>query len=263
MTRPSFFCVALRQGGHVHSLPVARHRPGASADRRVDRREGRFARLVAGVGLFDAHAQVVPGRLAGDRIGIRPAHAVAAARGSSSLIRWLSRKPFVASGASGDSAQAPLRLPMAFQVQTVWPLTASMRATGTLIRPWCEVSQTQSPSLQPVLVADRRREHRAGCWPWICRSQAFCEPQAWYIAAGRWVMACSGKPSDQLAFEGRIPDRQRIEAFGDALAQMVGRLLLAEALRRRAGTCAAAPDRAGRRNGVGASKKPMPTAQSW
>ncbi len=45
---------------------------------------------------------------------------------------------------------APLRLPMAFQVQTVLELTASMRTIGTLMRPWCDVSQTQSPSTRPI-----------------------------------------------------------------------------------------------------------------
>jgi hypothetical protein len=48
--------------------------------------------------------------------------------------------------------------------------------------------------------------------PWIWRSQAFCEPQEWYIAIGRWVIACSGKPLVvRLALERRIPERQRVE----------------------------------------------------
>src|SRR5690606_4364877 len=55
--------------------------------------------------------------------------------GRSSEIRWLRRKPLVASGASGDRAQAPLRLPMAFQVQTVLALSAAIWATGTVISP--------------------------------------------------------------------------------------------------------------------------------
>ena len=45
--------------------------------------------------------------------------------GSSSLIRWLSRKPWRDSLASGVRRQAPGALPMAFQVQTVPGSTAS------------------------------------------------------------------------------------------------------------------------------------------
>ena len=47
-------------------------------------------------------------------------------KGSSSLIRWLSRKPLRASSAPGASCQAPSALPMAFQVHTVPGSTASL-----------------------------------------------------------------------------------------------------------------------------------------
>ena len=53
--------------------------------------------------------------------------------GRVSGMRWFSRKPRVASGASGASDQAPGRLPMAFHVQTVSGFSASIRATGTSI----------------------------------------------------------------------------------------------------------------------------------
>jgi len=46
--------------------------------------------------------------------------------GSSSEIRWFSRKPLRASSAPGASCQAPSALPMAFQVQTVPGSTASL-----------------------------------------------------------------------------------------------------------------------------------------
>ena len=46
--------------------------------------------------------------------------------GSSSEIRWFSRKPLRASSAPGASCQAPSALPIAFQVQTVPGSTASL-----------------------------------------------------------------------------------------------------------------------------------------
>ena len=69
--------------------------------------------------------------------------------GRRSGIRWLSRKPRVASGAAGSRAQAPGRLPMAFQVQTVAGFCASISATGTVMRPWGETTSAQSPSSKP------------------------------------------------------------------------------------------------------------------
>jgi hypothetical protein len=48
------------------------------------------------------------------------------AQGSSSLIRWLSRKPLRASSAPGASCQAPSALPIAFHVHTVPGSTASL-----------------------------------------------------------------------------------------------------------------------------------------
>jgi len=54
--------------------------------------------------------------------------------------------------------------------------------------------------IDPVLVGDaeRRRRPPIDVQPvlaMIWRSQAFCEPQEWYIAIGRWVIACKGKAS--------------------------------------------------------------------
>ena len=69
--------------------------------------------------------------------------------GRRSGIRWLSRKPRVASGEAGSSAQAPGRLPMAFQVQTVAAFCASMRATGTVMRACGETTSAQSPASKP------------------------------------------------------------------------------------------------------------------
>jgi hypothetical protein len=48
------------------------------------------------------------------------------ANGSSSEIRWLSRKPLRDSSAPGASCQAPSALPIAFQVHTVPGSTASL-----------------------------------------------------------------------------------------------------------------------------------------
>ena len=52
--------------------------------------------------------------------------ALAVRGGSSSVIRWFSRKPFLASSAPGASCQAPSALPIAFQVHTVPGSTASL-----------------------------------------------------------------------------------------------------------------------------------------
>ncbi len=84
--------------------------------------------------------------------------------GSNSWIRWFSRKPFFASGASGSSCQAPLRLPMAFQVQMVRSLTPAITDTGTRMRPWCDVTQIQSPSDRSCSLASAS-ETNIGLWP--------------------------------------------------------------------------------------------------
>ena len=52
--------------------------------------------------------------------------------GKSSCIRWLSKNPFVASGAFLSNAQVPLRFPIAFHVQTVRSFRAAISATVTL-----------------------------------------------------------------------------------------------------------------------------------
>ena len=59
--------------------------------------------------------------------------------GNNSWIRWLSKKPFVASEASLSKAHAPLRLPIAFHVQTV--LGALLDADALLLpdRTWTEL----------------------------------------------------------------------------------------------------------------------------
>ena len=54
---------------------------------------------------------------------LRPSPSV---KGSSSLMRWLSRKPLRDSSAPGASCQAPDALPIAFQVHTVPGSTASL-----------------------------------------------------------------------------------------------------------------------------------------
>ena len=69
--------------------------------------------------------------------------------GNSSEMRWFNRNPVVASGASASKAQAPLRLPMAFQVQTVFSFSAAICATGTTMVPAREETRAQSPSANP------------------------------------------------------------------------------------------------------------------
>jgi len=34
----------------------------------------------------------------------------------------------------------------------------------------------------------------------ICRSQAFCDPQAWYMKGGRWVIADNGNFARSFGF---------------------------------------------------------------
>ena len=70
-------------------------------------------------------------------------------RGSSSLIRWLSRKPRRASFASGARFHAPAALPMAFQVHTVPGSTASVWRAMQRTRPQGDSTQIQSPSSIP------------------------------------------------------------------------------------------------------------------
>ena len=62
----------------------------------------------------------------------------------------------MASDAPGSRFQAPARLPMAFQVQTVSLLTPSICFAWTLIRPLWLVTQTQSSSAIPSSLAFSR-----------------------------------------------------------------------------------------------------------
>jgi hypothetical protein len=73
----------------------------------------------------------------------------AAPDGSSSEIRWLSKKPFCDSLASGVRFQAPAALPIAFQVHTVPGSTASEWRAMHLTLPHCDSTQIQSPSSMP------------------------------------------------------------------------------------------------------------------
>ena len=52
--------------------------------------------------------------------------------------------------------QAPARLPMAFQVQTVCGLTPSIRLICALTRPWGLSIQTQSSSARPSALGHAR-----------------------------------------------------------------------------------------------------------
>ena len=70
--------------------------------------------------------------------------------GSHSEMTWFSRKPCVASGLSVVRPQAPARLPMAFQVQTVSGFTPSISRSWHLSRPARLSTQTQSSSPSPI-----------------------------------------------------------------------------------------------------------------
>src|SRR3546814_6767322 len=82
------------------------------------------------------------------------------------------------------------RPPRSTRTDTLFPYTTLFRS--------CEVTCTQSSSTTPRTAA-RSRLIYSLLRPWICRSQAFIEPQEWYIAAGRWVMACIGNSSSASA----------------------------------------------------------------
>ena len=105
--------------------------------------------------------KVEPRGLTGDRVRVGPAQPVALG-GSSSWIRWFSRKPLVASGASCSNAHAPLRLPMAFHVQTVLSFSAAICATGTVIVAVRRGDARPVAILKPVF-ASAWSADRAGC----------------------------------------------------------------------------------------------------
>ena len=60
-----------------------------------------------------------------------------------------------------------------------------------MMRLWWLITQTQSSSSMPSSSAWKRFMY-SRLLVWIWRSHAFCEPQEWYIAIGRWVMAKNG-----------------------------------------------------------------------
>ena len=74
-------------------------------------------------------------------------------RGSSSEIRWFSRKPLRDSSAPGASIQAPSALPIAFQVHTVPGSTASLWRAMQRTRPQRLSTQHQPPSAMPAACA--------------------------------------------------------------------------------------------------------------
>ena len=75
------------------------------------------------------------------------------AQGSSSLMRWFSRKPLRASSAPGASCHAPSALPMAFQVYTVPGSTASLWRRMQRTLPQRLSTQHQPPSAIPAACA--------------------------------------------------------------------------------------------------------------
>ena len=125
-----------------------------------------------------------------------------ASGGSSSLMSPLIRKPRRASSAPGARFQAPGALPIAFQVHTVPGSTASDRRATQRTLPQVDSTQIQSPSRMPCADAAAGFTNRL-LWPWIWRSQAFCESHEWYIAIGRCVTAERGKRTLSVACASR------------------------------------------------------------
>ena len=140
------------------------------------------------IGFSDVHPKVIPGGLPGHRVRVGVAEAVALG-GRSSEITWFKQEAFLGFGALDPRFQAPLRLPMAFQVHTV---SASRPPSAPPCTRLCRELSTQTQS-------SIGRCHFSGLaidiqlvGAVIWRSQALCEPQRWYIAIGRWVSACIG-----------------------------------------------------------------------
>ena len=96
------------------------------------------------------------------------------ARGSSSLIRWFIKKPWLDSLASAERPQVPRSLPMAFHVHTVFSCTPSISRTRTRTRPLRDSIHTHDMSLMPMRSACARFMYSRLC-VWICLSHAFCE----------------------------------------------------------------------------------------
>ena len=61
--------------------------------------------------------------------------------GNNSLIRWFSKNPSTASVAPSSNPHAPLRLPIAFHVQTVFSFSAAIWATGAVMAPEGEITR--------------------------------------------------------------------------------------------------------------------------
>src|SRR5438270_161284 len=91
--------------------------------------------------------------------------------GKVSPIRWFNRKPLVNSGESAARFQAPGRLPIAFQVHTVFGLTPSISFSCASMRPAWLDTQTQSSSARPRVRAVTRFMNRR-FWPRIWRALA-------------------------------------------------------------------------------------------
>ena len=171
MTRPSFLPRRWRgQAGHVprpsHPSEARRRTAGSSAPLAQhvgrlgmlggsQRREARRA-ACSQRRLLDPDAEVVPRRLAGDRVGVGVAVAALVSRqqfGDQVVEQEALASP---SGASLRRSRRRARLPIAFQVQTVSGLTPSISCgPGTLMRPCWLVTQTQSPSAMPELLGRR------------------------------------------------------------------------------------------------------------
>ena len=227
MTRPSFFCPGRGAGRSVmahglaaHRRRIRRHIAGsraAAASRRAaqSRKQGRCG--LSRPAALSRRATRRSYHAAWPVIGSALCRASPSPAGSISVIRWFNRNPRVNSGESAARFQAPLRLPIAFQVHTVSGLTPSINLICASIRPAWLDTQTQSSSASPRPCAVTRFMNKRFC-PRIWRNQAFCECQEWYICIGRWVIGVQreGVRVDARLLERRIPERQRVEIGLDA-----------------------------------------------
>ena len=138
-------------------------------------------------------------------------------------IRWLSRKPLVASGASFCKARhlCVCRLRSTSRTRVVVQRGHLHHRHGDLTMggtDFCPVSV-----LQVVFSHQFGRDIKAGCAQCNWRSQAFlCTPT---VIHGHWALGqgVDGEPFIALLV-GFVPDRQRIHGVLDALAQVLGRL---------------------------------------
>ena len=130
----------------------------------IQYRELRRADLASRLSAFSMlHPQIIPGRLAGDRIGIGIAIA-AIALGEKLGDQVVEQKAFLRFRRIGREApRRPSACRWHSRSTPCAGLTPSMSLTCTLMRPVAEMTCTQSPSIKAEFLAARRAPDRASC----------------------------------------------------------------------------------------------------